>query len=158
MINNIILEIIETWDCDLGDGNYDLIKYSRIYREIDCKVLMDGYEVFRKWINDLTELDVYTFITIQSLASTFMLNSGCYDNVYKFSGVIQQLIIKRVVGRVMCNSNKQYHVKKSLISMLAVYILLLCILCLVFFTRVTERINKYILRFIEQSRWIFCSY
>ena len=46
------------------------------------------------------------------MASTFMLKSGCYDNVYQTSGVLQQFISRCVVGgRVMNNSNKQYHVK-----------------------------------------------
>ena len=45
------------------------------------------------------------------MASSFMLNSGCYDNVDQVSGVIQQFINKCVVGgRVMTNSNKHYHV------------------------------------------------
>ena len=49
------------------------------------------------------------------MASTFMFKSGCYDNVYKFSSIIQVVITKRVVGgRAMCNSNKQYHVKKKI--------------------------------------------
>ena len=78
-------------------------------------MLMDGCEVFRGWMLEHTQLDVYNFITIQSMASSFMLKSGCYDNVYQVSGVIQQLISKCVVGgRVMTNSNKQYHVKKKI--------------------------------------------
>ena len=44
-----------------------------------------------------------------------MLKSGCYDNVYQISGVIQQFITKCVVGgRVMCNSNKMYHVREKI--------------------------------------------
>ena len=82
---------------------------------MDCKVLMNGYEVFRWWVLEHTELDVDTFITIQSMASSFMLKSGCYDNVYQVSGVIQQFISRCVVGgRVMTNSNKQYHVKRKI--------------------------------------------
>ena len=62
-----------------------------------------------------TGLDVDNFITIQSMASTCMLKSGCYQNVYQISGVLQQVITKCVVGgRVMCNSNKMYHVKKKI--------------------------------------------
>ena len=81
---------------------------------MDCKVLMDGYEVFRQWMLEHTELDVDNHITIQSMASSFMLKSGCYDNVYQISGVIQQLNTKCVVGgRVLTNPNKQYHVKKK---------------------------------------------
>ena len=82
---------------------------------MDCNVLMDVYEVIRTWALEHTGLDVYNFITIQSMASTLMLNSGCYQNVYHISGVLQQLITKCVVGcRVMCNSNEQYRVKRKL--------------------------------------------
>ena len=59
------------------------------------------------------ELDVDNFITVQSMASSYMLKSGCYDNVYQV-GAIQQFISRCVVGgRVMVNSDKQSHVKKK---------------------------------------------
>ena len=41
---------------------------------MDCKVLMDGYDVFGGWMLEHTEPDVDNFITIQSMASSFMLN------------------------------------------------------------------------------------
>ena len=112
------LDNLEKWGCILGKGMdnqmFDLIKYSSIYCKMDCKVLMDGYGVLRRWMLEHTELDVYSFITIQSMASSFMLKPCCYDNVYRVSGVIQQFITNCVVGgRVMTNSNKQYHVKKK---------------------------------------------
>ena len=76
---------------------------------------MDGYEVFRQWMLEHTSLDVDGYITIQYMASSFMLRSGCYDNVCQISGVIQQFITKCLVGgRVMANSNKQYHVKQKI--------------------------------------------
>ena len=76
---------------------------------------MGGYEVFRQWMLEHTELDVDNFIIIQSMASSFMLKSGCYGNGYQTSGAIQQFISRCVVGgRVMTNPNKQYHVKKKI--------------------------------------------
>ena len=113
-----LLDNLGKWDCILGKGMdnhmFGLIKYSSIYCKMDCEVLMDGYEVFRRWVLEHTELDAYNFITIQSMASSFMLKSGCHDTVYRVSGVIQQFITKCVVGgRVMTASNKQYHVKKK---------------------------------------------
>ena len=83
---------------------------------MDCKVLVDGYDVFRRWMLEHAELDVDNrFITIQYMASSFMLISCCYDNVYQVSGVIQQFITKCVVGGgVMTCSNKQYHVKNKI--------------------------------------------
>ena len=43
-----------------------------------------------------------------------MLKNGCYENVSRTSGVLQQFISRCVVGgRVICNSNKMYQVKKK---------------------------------------------
>ena len=113
------LDNLEKWDCILGKGMdnqmFDLIKHSSIHCKLDCKVLMHGYAVFTRRMLEHTELYVYIVITIQSMAPSFMLKSCCYDNVYQVSGVIQQFITKCVVGgRVMTNSNKQYHVKKKI--------------------------------------------
>ena len=44
-----------------------------------------------------------------------MLKSGCYENVFRISGVLQQFISRCVVGgRVMCNPNEMYHVKNKI--------------------------------------------
>ena len=75
---------------------------------------MDGFSIFREWMLEYTELDVDNSVTIQSLAASFMLKSGCYQHVHQLSGVIQQFITKCVVGgRVMTNANLQYRVKKK---------------------------------------------
>ena len=76
---------------------FDLIKHSSIYCNMDCKVLMGGYGVFRQWMLEHTELYVDKFITSQSMASSFMLKPGCYDNVYQISGAIQQFISRCVL-------------------------------------------------------------
>ena len=79
------LDNLEKWDCILGKGMdiqmLDLIKYSNIYCKMDCKVLMDGYEVLRQRMLEHTELDVDNYVTAQSTASSFMLKHGCYDKV-----------------------------------------------------------------------------
>ena len=109
------LDSFEKWNCILGNGMeshmFDLIRYSSIYCKMDCKVLMDGCFVFRDWILEHTELDVDSYITTQPLASSFMLKSGCYENVFQISGALQQFISRCVVGgRVMTNSNNICHV------------------------------------------------
>ena len=63
-----------------------------------CKVFMDGYGVFPDWMLEHTGLDVDGYTTIQPLASSFMLNSDCYENVFQISGVLQQFISRCVVG------------------------------------------------------------
>ena len=56
------LDNLGKWDCILGKGMddqmYHLIKYSSIYCKMDCTVVMDGYEVFMRWMLEHTELYV----------------------------------------------------------------------------------------------------
>ena len=70
-----LLNNIEQWECVLGNGMLGLIRYSSIYCKMDCEVLMYGYETFRQWMLEHTELDVDNYITIQYMASSFMLKS-----------------------------------------------------------------------------------
>ena len=106
-----LLYNIETWDCVLGKGMnnqmFDVTKHSSIYCKMECKVLMGGYEVFRPWMLEHTGLDIDHHITIQSLASDLMLKSGCSDDVFQISGVLQQYTTRAVVGgRCMTSNNK----------------------------------------------------
>ena len=64
---------VEKCDCNMDNHMFGLIKYSSTYCKMGCNVLTDGYCVFRSWMLGHTELDVYSFITIQSLASSLML-------------------------------------------------------------------------------------
>jgi len=105
---------IDKWGCR-GDGSqcndYDILKYSSKYCELDCHVLRSGYEIFRDWMIEYTGLDIDNYITIQSLCSAYKLKEGCYDDVAMLSGVIQHYISNCIVGgRCMTNNNKMYHV------------------------------------------------
>ena len=61
------------------------------------------------------ELGVDNSITIQCMASTFMLKRKCFNGVYHLSVAIQQFIIKCVVGgSVMTANTKQFHVKMKI--------------------------------------------
>ena len=58
----------ETWNCIIGNGMdnqmFGSVEYSSIHCKMDCKVLMDGYCVFRSWVLEHTELDVDNYIPI----------------------------------------------------------------------------------------------
>ena len=74
---------------------------------MDCTVLRKGYETYRNWMLGITELDIDYYITLQSLASVYKLLTGCYEDVYMFSGVVQYYISNCIVGgQCMTNSNK----------------------------------------------------
>jgi hypothetical protein len=103
------LSNIERWNLRNGGGAcYDIIKYSSMYCEIDCKILCDGYNTFRKWIKETFKLDIDFILTGASLAHQYFVNEGCYDGVNELGGVPQLFIQGCVVGgRVMCSENKK---------------------------------------------------
>jgi len=101
------LNNIKRWNLQ-QDDNYDIIKYSSMYCEIDCKILCEGYNTFRKWIKETFKLDIDFILTGASLAHQYFVNEGCYDGVNELGGVPQLFIQGCVVGgRVMCAENKK---------------------------------------------------
>ena len=101
------LNNIKRWDLQ-KDDTYDIIKYSSLYCEIDCKILCEGYNTFRKWIKETFKLDIDFILTGASLAHQYFVNEGCYEGVNELGGVPQLFIQGCVVGgRVMCAENKK---------------------------------------------------
>lgn len=104
-------------------GKIDIIKYSEEYCKLDCEVLELGYEKFREQIKEISDkvikkeylnkhpglcVDIYNQYTISSVANELMLLGGCYEETYRFSGVLREFIQKCVVGgRVMTCDNKK---------------------------------------------------
>ena len=102
---------IKKWDCEI-DGKFNIIKYSRIYCELDCSVLKAGYEKFQEWILNLCKINIDDVISVASLSHKYLISQGCYDDVLELSGVPREFIQKCVIGgRTMCNSNKKWRIK-----------------------------------------------
>jgi len=105
------LNNIARWNLQVdfdGVSTYDIIKYSSMYCEIDCKILYQGYNTFRKWIKETFKLDIDFILTGASLAHQYFINEGCYDGVNELGGVPQMFIQGCVVGgRVMCSENQK---------------------------------------------------
>jgi hypothetical protein len=117
---------INKWCLRRRDNTFDIIEYSRLYCVMDCIVLENGYNTFRKWIMDLEyiiddngntskcNLDINHIITSASLAHKYMILSGCYEGVYELNGVPQRFIQKSVVGgRTMMANNEKDYVNKN---------------------------------------------
>jgi hypothetical protein len=63
------------------DDFIDIIKYSKKYCEMDCKVLKDGYDTFRSWIKEVCDLDIVNYCSIASLSMDYLIKEGCFrDN------------------------------------------------------------------------------
>jgi len=113
---NRFLNNSKKWDCIIKD-KVNIIKYSNIYCQLDCKVLNDGFTVFRKMIKKITDLDVVNYCTISSIADTYMIKNLAYKGIYAISGVPRVFIQKCVVGgRVMTRDNKPQYPKNKKIA------------------------------------------
>lgn len=99
---------IDKWKLENGNNTYDIIEYSSRYCELDCIILQQGYNTFRQWMLELVKLDIDEILTIASLAHTYFINEGCYNDVNELGGTPQRFIQKCVVGgRTMCAENKK---------------------------------------------------
>jgi len=108
-INNII-----KWNLKELDGTYDIIAYSSLYCEIDCKVLHDGYNQFKNWMLESVKINIDDKLTIASLSHEYLVNEGCYDGVYELSGKPQIFIQGCVVGgRTMLSNNKPRYIEEK---------------------------------------------
>lgn len=103
------LENVKKWNC--GDDDIDIIEYSEQYCKIDCRVLKQGFETFRTWINETTNLDVKNYCSIASLGLDYIITQGCLDGCLKICGRPREFIQRCVVGgRCMTRDNKKWKV------------------------------------------------
>jgi hypothetical protein len=98
------------WGCVKEGGRLDIIEYSSRYCDLDCEVLKQGWETFRKWILEITNLDVNNYVSISSMVDKYFKNEGVYEGVFELSSYVREFIQRCMVGgRTMCRENKKYH-------------------------------------------------
>ena len=111
-INNI-----KKWNCVRNEDEFDIIEYSKQYCLIDCIILKNGYMKFREMMLEITKLDINDFVSLPSIAQEYLINRGCYDNVYYLQGIPQLFISRCVVGgRTMMRDNEKQHPKNKIIN------------------------------------------
>lgn len=114
---NQFIDNCHKWNLiDENNQNFKYIEYAKIYCQKDVEVLKAGYEKFREWMfevsrledNSNTGIDIDLVISIPQLAHKYMLDRGCFEDVYKLGGVPRAFIQKCVEGgRVMTADNKK---------------------------------------------------
>ena len=73
---------------------------------MDCEILEKGYNTFKSMIKKVCDLNIDNFVSIASIADTYMFKEGVYNDVYKLSGVVREFIQLCVVGgRTMVSKN-----------------------------------------------------
>jgi hypothetical protein len=108
------LNNIKRWNLQEGD-TYDIVEYSSKYCELDCIILWKGYNKFREWMIECVDIDIDNKLTIASLAHTYFINEGCYEDVMEIGGVPQLFIQGCVVGgRTMCANNEKIILKDKI--------------------------------------------
>jgi len=108
------LNNINRWKLQKED-DYDILEYSSRYCEIDCKILFQGYNIFRSWMLQCTKIDINKKLTIASLAHQYFIDEGCYDGVYQLGGIPQLFIQGCVVGgRTMTASNEKISIAERI--------------------------------------------
>jgi hypothetical protein len=113
---NKFIENAKKWKCiekcEEHGKRVDIYKYSKKYCEIDCDILEKGYNMFKRQIQEVCNLDIDDYVSVASIADTYLLKEGVYEGVYKLSGVVREFIQKCMVGgRTMCANNKKNHIK-----------------------------------------------
>jgi hypothetical protein len=79
------------WDCVNENGTYDLMKYSKIYCENDCKVLKLGMQKWKAlWQEIDSRINIYDFHSLPSLADYYFRVNGCQDGCYQLAGCLGQ--------------------------------------------------------------------
>jgi len=102
------------WNC-INAGLIDIIKYSKIYCEMDVKVLELGYTKFGDMLKEACNIDVNNCMSAAQLAHKFMLINNVFEGVNQLSSTPREYIMKCMVGgRTMCRDNKMWYIKKIL--------------------------------------------
>ena len=108
---NTFYDNLYKWGCINNDGSYDLMKYSKIYCEQDCRVLKRGME---KWYDLFKEVDsrinVYNFYSLPSLANYFFKINRCFEGCYEMNGALGKFFSNFVSGGRVCSRYNKKHI------------------------------------------------
>ena len=106
---------IKKWNLELPNNNFNHMKYSKIYCEMDVEVLSLGYERMKDWMFKITKLNLDLIISLPQLAYKFGVNEGVFNNCFSLSGQSREFIQRCLVGgRTMTRDNKKHHIKSQL--------------------------------------------
>jgi hypothetical protein len=105
------LEFKETAKDFITNDRFDHMGYAEFYCFQDCRVLMQGFETFRKWVGEAFKLDPIDFVSLPALSHRYFVASGCFDGVYELSGTPRAFIQKCLQGgRCMTRDNAKHKV------------------------------------------------
>lgn len=90
----------------------DFELYTKHYCMQDTRILAQAFTTFRKQIMQVTNIDIFTMLSLPQLANQYLIDQECYNGCYAISGIASDFIRRCVVGgRCMIAKNESYHVK-----------------------------------------------
>lgn len=106
------------WMYDITTIDYSYSRYCKA-NDIEGKPIMninqDGDEKQKEILINVSGrkgIDILNYISLASVADTYLKFRGCYEGVCEFSGVIREFIMRCVVGaRTMTRDNKKFECK-----------------------------------------------
>lgn len=108
----VMLENIFKWNLVTRPGYFDHMKYSAIYCKQDVNIMYEGYQVFKRWMQEITGLNIMNYSTISSIAYDYTVKAGCFEGCFNITGTPRLFIDQCVVGgRCMTSENKMHHIK-----------------------------------------------
>ena len=115
-------KINTSWCCPKHKIFINMVKYSGIYCEFDCKVIAEALDLFDEKVKVISEDNIKkyppivasNYYSIPAIIWAITLQNGCLDDTYQISGVPQQFIQECVSGgKTMLKNNEQQDFKKG---------------------------------------------
>ncbi|CAL6032980.1 DNA_polymerase [Hexamita inflata] len=102
------IEALKKSNCMIEDKSFDMQKYALFYCEQDVRVLQKCVQKFAELLLENLEMDMYSYISISSLALAYQVKNHCFDNCYQVTGLLRQFLQQFVIGgRCMTSENKK---------------------------------------------------
>ncbi len=93
----------------INNETFDMKQYCVFYCQQDVTILREGFEWFRRSLQDEFALDVHNFVSISSIANRYM-EQHCYwpnGNLYDLSNTPREFISRCIIGgRCMLSDNE----------------------------------------------------
>lgn len=93
----------------------NLLRLMSVYLNIDVISLAKAFDKFVEIIDNLTDLNVHSYLSISSLAFDYAKLEGCFDGCYEVKASVREYCQKALVGgRVATLNNSTHKIKRRL--------------------------------------------
>lgn len=107
--------------CDLGNGQFDMMKYASFYVSQDVRILKEGFDKFREILMNPEfgiNIDPDEYLSMPAIAYEYFTRevfSKVNGGMYEYAGITRAYIQKIIYGgRCMTRDNEKWHVTKTL--------------------------------------------